>query len=198
MVIQTDRLLLRPWREEEAEILYEYASDPAVGPSAGWLPHTDVEYSCGILRTILMKPTVFAVCSRDDRPIGNIHLDFHSALCEREGECELGFWLGKPFWGQGIMTEAARALLRFAFEECEVHGVWSGYYDGNERSRRVQEKLGFSYVQTDMVTDIDNQSRPVHRTRLKKEDYQKYKGNNAVLPELYFNEVCIGETSCSN
>lgn len=59
--IETARLLLRPWRESDAEALYRYASDPAIGPIAGWPPHTSVEHSREVIRTVFSAPEVYAV-----------------------------------------------------------------------------------------------------------------------------------------
>ena len=53
VTLETKRLLLRPWREEDAPALFRYASDPQVGPSAGWKPHASLEESREILRTVL-------------------------------------------------------------------------------------------------------------------------------------------------
>ena len=53
MTLETERLLLRPWCEADAEALYRLACDPEVGPSAGWMPHTSVEHSGEIIRTML-------------------------------------------------------------------------------------------------------------------------------------------------
>jgi len=175
ITLETQRLILRPWREEDAENLYHLASDPCVAAPAGWSPHTCVSHSLEIIRTILCKPTVWAVCEKNSDPIGNIHLDFETPLRKENGECELGYWLGKPFWGQGLMTEAANALLRYAFDGFGISAVWSGYYDGNERSRRVQEKLGFVYHHPDMIscTDRFEQIQLVHRTYLSRESWQQ-------------------------
>lgn len=54
MIFETERLILRPWTEEDAESLFEYASDPAVGPIAGWPVHTSVENSREIIQQVLM------------------------------------------------------------------------------------------------------------------------------------------------
>lgn len=62
-----------------------------------------------------------------------------------EHEAEIGYWIGVPFWGQGLIPEAVRALLARCFEELGCEAVWCGYYDGNDKSRRVQEKCGFLY-----------------------------------------------------
>ena len=170
--LQTQRLLLRPWREEDAETLYQYAKEPEVGIPAGWMPHTSPEHSREILRTVLRKPTVFAVCLKDGTPMGNIHLNFETDMSDREDECELGYWLGKPFWGQGIIPEAARELLRYAFEELGVNAVWCGRYDGNEKSRRVQEKLGFVYHHTTHGLEVPDGLRTGHVMLMTRETWE--------------------------
>lgn len=146
-MLETERLILRPWKQEDALDLYRYARDPEVGPPAGWPPHTSPENSREIILSVLSQPETYAVCLKSGEPIGSIglHRKGVSDLTDREDECELGYWLGKPYWGQGLIPEAARALLRYAFEELGMAAVWCGYYEGNEKSRRVQEKLGFVY-----------------------------------------------------
>ena len=91
-----------------------------------------------------------SVCLKDGSPIGSIGLKLKGStdMTDREDECELGYWIGKPFWGQGLIPEAAEELLRHAFEELGMRAVWCGYYEGNVKSRRVQEKLGFVYQHT--------------------------------------------------
>ena len=173
MTLETDRLTLRPWCEADAEALYRLARDPAVGPSAGWMPHTSVEHSREIIRTMLSKPTVWAVCGKDGHPIGNIHFDFDTPLREHDGECELGYWLGRPFWGQGLMTEAAQVLLQYAFDVLNVPAVWSGYYEENTKSRRVQEKLGFVHHRTEKIPCVSNEIKTVHRTCLTREIWEE-------------------------
>ena len=145
MYLETNRLILRPWCETDAEALYQYASDCEVGPPAGWPPHTSVENSREIIRTVLTAPETYAVCLKSNgTPIGSIGLH-RNDLATAEDEYELGYWIGKPFWGQGLIPEAAHELLRYAFEELHMSRIWCGYYEGNEKSRRVQEKLGFLY-----------------------------------------------------
>ena len=147
MQLQTNRLILRPWSEADAEALYRYASDPDIGPPAGWPPHTSVENSLDIIRNVFSAPETYAVCLKDGGPVGSIGLKLkgYTDMTERDDECELGYWVGKPFWGQGLIPEAARELLRHAFEDLGMEAVWCGYYEGNEKSRRVQEKLGFVF-----------------------------------------------------
>ena len=147
MILKTERLILRPWQESDAESLYTYASDPAVGPPAGWPPHTSVENSREIIKTALSGAETYAVCLKDGKPIGSIGLNLNGStdMTNRDDECELGYWIGKPYWGQGLIPEASRELLRHAFETLGMRAVWCGYYDGNEKSRKVQTKLGFVY-----------------------------------------------------
>ena len=148
MTFETDRLILRPWSESDAEDLYQYAKDPEVGPLAGWPPHTSVENSREIIRAVLSAPEIYAVCRKEDgRTIGSVGLH-HNDLAEKEEEYELGYWIGKPFWGQGLIPEASREILRHAFEDLGAQIIWCKHYDGNTRSRRVMEKLGFVYHHT--------------------------------------------------
>ena len=149
-MMQTKRLILRPWQDADAESLYAYAKDPDIGLPAGWPPHKSVEDSRNVIRHVLSVPETYAVCLKDGSPIGSIGLKLKGStdMTDREDECELGYWIGKPFWGQGLIPEAAEELLRHAFEELGMRAVWCGYYEGNVKSRRVQEKLGFVYQHT--------------------------------------------------
>ena len=114
-IIQTDRLILRPWREEDAQELYRWASDPQVGPAAGWAPHESVEDSLNILHTILMKPDTWALCLKGtDDPIGSIGA-FPCSAAMADKQPEIGYWLAQPYWGQGLMPEAVRALIDLLF-----------------------------------------------------------------------------------
>lgn len=151
MYFETERLLLRPWRESDAADLYEYARDPRVGPPAGWPPHTSPENSREIILNVLSAPGTFAVVPKETgRPAGSVGLMTGAAsnlqIGSREGE--IGYWIGVPFWGRGLIPEAVRALLRYGFVELGLEKIWCGYFEGNEKSRRVQEKCGFLYHHT--------------------------------------------------
>ena len=149
MILETERLILRPWREDDAEECFRYSSDPRVGPAAGWPAHKTVDESREIIRTVLSGPETYAIVwKQTGLPIGSIALDFHTVSAAGDDEAELGYWLGVPYWGRGIVPEAARELLRHAFADLGLERVWCGHFIGNEKSRRVQEKLGFRYVRT--------------------------------------------------
>ena len=110
MILTTKRLILRPWEESDAEELFGLASSPEVGPIAGWPVHTSVENSREIIQNVLSAPETYAIVLKEtNRPIGSIGLKMGDAtdLTDAEDECELGYWLGVPYWGQSIMPEAA-------------------------------------------------------------------------------------------
>ena len=142
MRIETGRLVLRPWREDDAAALYRYASDPDVGPAAGWPPHKDVEDSLHILRTVLMDDHTWAITAApSDEPVGSIGIS-PGKQPEENGEYEIGYWIGKPFWGKGYVPEAVRALLSLYFS-FGAERIWCAHAEKNRKSRRVIEKCGF-------------------------------------------------------
>ena len=146
MEFRTKRLILRPWKETDAESLYEYAKDPAVGPIAGWPVHSSVENSLEIIKEVLSADETYAVCLKEDnRAIGSIGLIAPAqAHVQSVGkEMEVGYWIGVPFWGNGYIPEAVKAMQKHAFEDLGCSAMWCGYYDGNEKSKRCQEKCGF-------------------------------------------------------
>ena len=127
-IFETELLILRPWSEEDALSLYRYACDPAVGPIAGWPPHTSVENSLEIIRTILSAPETYAVVLKTTgEPVGSVGIMFgdglHSAEME-EGDAEIGYWIGVPYWGHGLIPEAVRRLLHRCFKELNLQHVW--------------------------------------------------------------------------
>ena len=150
-VLNTKRLLLRPWTEEDAESLYKYAKNSEIGIPAGWPPHKSVEESLDVIKNVFNGKECYAICERESsEAIGAVELKLngHTEMTERDDECELGYWLGKPFWGRGYMPEAAMELIRHGFEDLGMTMIWCGYYEGNSKSKRVQEKMGFKYHHT--------------------------------------------------
>lgn len=183
MILETDRLVLRPWDESDAESLYEYAKDPAVGPIAGWPTHKSVEESREIIRTVFDGAECYAICEKgSSEAIGAIELKLngHTDMTEKDDECELGYWLGKKFWGRGYMPEAVKELLRRGFEDLGMTTIWCGYYDGNEKSKRVQEKAGFVYHHTceEVPVPLLNEVRVGHTNYMTKERYEKLNFKN--------------------
>ena len=128
--METDRFLLRPWHESDAEALFKYASDPDVGPRAGWEPHKSVEESLQIIRTIFGGNHMWAIELKETgEPIGCIGY--------------LLYWIAKPYWNKGICTEALKLMIDYCFNEKHIDVLWSDFFIDNPASGRVMEKCGF-------------------------------------------------------
>ena len=145
-VMETNRLLLRPWRERDAEALFKYASNPDVGPRAGWPPHKTVKESKEIIRTVFHNDTTWAIELKETgEPIGCIGY-LPSDGCKipaRDGEPLVGYWIAKPYWNQGICTEALQAMLDHIRNTTDYKSLISGHFVDNPASGRVMEKCGF-------------------------------------------------------
>ena len=172
--LETERLVLRPFLDRDAEDVYAYARDPRVGPVAGWPPHTSVENSLEIIRTVFAAPNVFAVVDRESGTvIGSAgFVGRHRTELPGPDE-ELGYALSPAFWGRGLMTEASRELLRFGFEDLGLRTIWCNHYHGNERSRRVMEKCGFQYqFSKEEWVELMDERRLTHFYALDREDWK--------------------------
>ena len=173
MVLFTERLVLRPWEETDAGECYKYACDPRVGPAAGWPAHTSVENSLQVIRSVLMVPETYAIVLRETGlAVESIGLH-RTDIAAKDDEAELGYWLGVPYWGRGLVPEAGREVIRHAFEDMGLERLWCGYYDGNLKSRRVQEKLGFRYQRTSENVPVPQlgETRRGHVSLLTKEEW---------------------------
>lgn len=177
MILETARLRLRPFRNADAADVYTYASDPRVGPIAGWPPHKSEEESLEIVRTVFSAPGVFAMEAKETgRVIGSVgFVGGHPA-----GECpdcpddEIGYALSTAFWGRGLVPEAVTAVVEYGFTKLGFKRIWCGHYAGNWRSRRCMEKCGFCY-QFARPTEVDllGEVRQTYFYVLTKEDWRE-------------------------
>lgn len=172
MILKTQRLILRPWREDDVQDLYKYAKDPRVGPSAEWPVHTSIEDSLHTIRNVLSKEETYAVTLKDEgAAIGCIGLYIGAAsnIGIADDEAEIGYWIGVPYWGQGLIPEAVKEVMRHAFVDLGLSTLWCGYFEGNTKSKRVQEKCGFRYQKTqEKFWNSLNEFRIEHITRISK------------------------------
>ena len=144
--LNTDRLLLRAFRRTDVRDLYAYASNPHVGPRAGWAPHTGLEMSRDVLRSFIERGEVWAIVLKEtDELIGCMGYYTHeeSNIGIGEMDAELGYWIGKPYWNRGLCTEALRAMVDHCFNTVGYETLWSDYFVDNPASGRVMEKCGF-------------------------------------------------------
>lgn len=177
MILKTERLILRPWEKSDAESLFEYAKDPDIGPIAGWHPHKNIEESEKVILNVFSGGECYAICEKDTNiAIGAIELKLngHTDMTILDTECELGYWIGKPFWGKGFVPEAVTEIIRHAFEDLNMTTIWCGYYAGNNKSKRVQEKTGFMYHHTcdEVPVPLMNETRIGHTNYMTKEHWE--------------------------
>ena len=185
-MLESERLLYRPWTPDDAEAMYGLAKDPEVGPNAGWPAHTSVDESRKIIESVFSAPETYAIMRKldgvvigsvgltlspfgieDESPSGSVEgigsgttagsvataepvAVTNPATQATEGaSCykpELGYWIGRAYWGHGYATEAARFMLERAFRVLGYGEVICRHYAENERSRRVIEKCGFNLI----------------------------------------------------
>lgn len=151
--MESERLLLRNWRDDDVEELFRHASNPVIGEAAGWMPHRSLEQSRRLLPIIFGDPETYAIVLKSTGlPVGNIEVmreeDFHTAPLA-PNEAELSYWIGQEFWGQGLVPEATKLILHRCFTDLKLDGVWCCHYEGNLQSKRVQEKCGFIFHHCD-------------------------------------------------
>ena len=155
---ETVRLLLAPWREEDAAALYSLASDPEIGHICGWEPHKNAEESRKVIRDIFSAPEIRAILSRESGgPVRHHRVSAAGGNVPGAASHPTaggGLWLGRAYWGHGIMPEAVQETLRFGFTDLKPDAVWCSCYDWNRRSRRGIEKRGFRYRLTKKTADI--------------------------------------------
>ena len=170
MKLKTNRLLLRPWDESDAPVLYPLACDPDVGPRCGWKPHESEAESAEVIRNVLAVPETYAVVLRETGGvIGSMGL--HRLQGQPGDRPELGYWIGKPYWGRGYAPEAARELMRRAFEDLGCNELWCAHFDFNAQSKRVIEKCGFCFRMTKEVAYSDGISHVTLYYALTREEW---------------------------
>lgn len=148
--IETNRLILRGFREDDLADLYDYAKVEGVGECAGWSHHETIDESRKILSMFIEGKNVFAIVDKKSgRVIGSVGIKapdeatvshFPDAKVK-----EIGYVLAKDFWGKGLMPEAVKAVICYCFDELNLDAVSVGHFVGNDRSRRVIEKCGFEF-----------------------------------------------------
>lgn len=151
-VLPTQRLVLRPLAEGDAPALWPYVSDPELPRHMTWEAHRELAQTEAFVSAMAKARAagtnfVWAM-QRDGVLVGliGLHDVTRTHLAWRMDRAELGYWIGPAHQGQGLVTEAARALLRHAFAELGLHKVIVGCLRENVASRRVIEKLGFRLV----------------------------------------------------
>lgn len=178
LLIKTDRLVLRAFKDSDLEDFYEYAKTPGLGEMAGWQHHESIDDTRKVLERFKKNKDVLAI-EKDGKVIGSIGLhpvddEFYKDFEDRKGK-EIGFVLSEDFQRKKIMTEAVKALMKYAFEDLDLDFISAGYFRNNFKSRAFQKKLGFTYYGSHIAKIPLGILAPIHQTIFTKEDYQKNK-----------------------
>ena len=150
VILETDRLILRAWKECDLNDFFEYASVDGVGQMAGWQPHKNIEESKFVLDMFIREGKTFAVVLKENnKAIGSVgieklstEIDSYENLTGRE----LGYVLNKDYWGQGLMPEAVKVVIDYCFETAGCDYLLCSCSPRNTQSARVIEKCGFRFV----------------------------------------------------
>jgi ribosomal-protein-alanine N-acetyltransferase len=151
IIIKTNRLILRSWKETDLDDFFAYASILGVGEMAGWPHHETIETSKQILRSFMEKKEVFALYHKNNRKvIGSLGL--HRSWANEDDKYktlkikEIGYVLSKDYWGQGLIPEAMNAVIKYCSINYDVEAFTCGHFKENNQSRRVIEKCGFKFI----------------------------------------------------
>ena len=151
-VLETERLRLRPFTFDDEVAVFALVSDPEIARFVRFEAHRNRAETRAFLELVFEcygrgDPFAWAIVLREDtRLIGSC--GFVSQAPERKS-AEIGYWLGKPYWGKGYAVEAALALVRFGFEQMGLERVEAKCFNENRAGQRVIEKLGMNFEGTD-------------------------------------------------
>lgn len=151
VVLETERLILRSWRESDLQDFFEYASVDGVGQMAGWNPHKSIEESEKILKLFIDEKKTFALELKENhKVIGSLGLENMStsinAFYDKLYGREIGYVLSKDYWGRGLMPEAVKKVIDFCFCKLGCDYLICSCSLENSQSKRVIEKCGFRFA----------------------------------------------------
>ncbi len=146
---ETERLLLRNWKHSDFEDLFEFAKLESVAPHVAWNTHKAEQDSKNAISKFIKDDDVLAIeLKKENKVIGSIALyrKKPDPNNQSDSQREIYYALNPKYWGKGYMPEAVSGLLDSCFNEQGLDLIWCGYYDGNEKSKKVIEKSGFKYA----------------------------------------------------
>ncbi len=169
--MESERIILRCWQDADADDLFKYASDPDVGPRAGWPPHQTLEESKLIIANVFSNDTTWAIVLKETNEV--IGAMGYGPSCEcklpaRDNEPTVGYWVAKPYWNNGICTEALSLMIEYIRTNTTIKSLISGHFIDNPASGAVMEKCGF-VATGEFSFDNDlyaGQDRPIRVLRL--------------------------------
>ncbi|HHT55621.1 MAG TPA: GNAT family N-acetyltransferase [Acholeplasma sp.] len=174
--IKTKRLIIRKPKMKDVEDIFEYSKTEFVGPIAGWLPHKDINETKSILKQFIKSEDVWVIELKSiKKVIGTISLTTKSYYDLINDIYELGYAINHNYWQQGFASEAAKAMIDFAFKDLKVQKLICAHDESNVASRKIIEKNQFELIK------IDNNPK-YSSNKIKKvyiyELYNPYRGEN--------------------
>lgn len=174
MILKTDRLILRPIIKGDLDAIFEHAKNPNVGPNAGWKPHADKAETKKIMKELFIgKDTVWAITLKDDDSlIGVVGLESDPKRSNSDIRM-IGYWLDESHWGHGIMSEAAKEVIRYGFEELNLPMITANCFTYNIASKTIIEKLGMRKEGTLRQAEkrFDGKIFDIHMYSMTKDEY---------------------------
>ncbi len=146
--IETDRLILRPFTQRDADAVMRLAGDREIADTTLNIPHP---YKEGMAEDWISTHregiesgdslTLAITLTDTGELVGAVGL----TVQKEHSRAELGYWTGRQYWGLGYCTEAARALVEYGFDKMELNRIYASHFSGNTASGRVMEKLGMKH-----------------------------------------------------
>lgn len=173
--IETNRLSLVKPHKKYANDMFEYAQTPFVGPMAGWDPHVSIEVSKYVLNEMRKIDYCWAIIYRADKKmIGTIDLTLNKNNPNKPYSIyELGYCINQNYWGLGIVVEAAKEVLKFAFNDLYAQTIICRHFDFNNQSKRVIEKLGFKFIKYQEIEKYKKYAELSYYYELTKIDFER-------------------------
>lgn len=147
-MIETERLIIRYFDNNDVDDYFEFASDPRVGPNAAWAPHVSKKESLKYIKIYKKEKNVFAiVLKKNNKVIGKIGLYKELPVSDffNKTQRELGFCINPQYWGNGYALEASKAVVDYAFKSLDIDLLWCGHFYYNHQSESVIKRLNFNF-----------------------------------------------------
>lgn len=183
MILETERLILRPIVKSDLNDIFRHAQNPNIGPNAGWKPHENKAETKKIMKNLFIdKDTIFGITLKDDATLAGKDNGTLVGVVGLENDPKrsnpdlkmIGYWLEESLWGKGIMTEAATEVIRYGFEELDLPMITSNCFTYNIGSKTIIEKLGMKFEGTLRQAEkrFDGKVFDLYMYSLTKDEYQ--------------------------
>jgi ribosomal-protein-alanine N-acetyltransferase len=179
VLLESDRLLIRPFQMGDVQAMYELNSNPIVQKYTGDTLIKTVEQAKDILQNVILKDykkhgygRLAVIYKPDNKLIGFTGIKY---LPETGGESDLGYRFLPEYWGKGIATESSKISLKLGFKKLKLNKIIGFTEIGNSASTNVLQKIGFKITKIDFYPGEENDpsKKPIHWLELTKEEYER-------------------------